>query len=87
MEEKIAKALEKVIDEDISYDDNLFDEGILNSLRVIDLVIELEDLLGIEIDAKYVTENNFSTKAAISLLMEKLLTNERSPQVNDASDK
>jgi acyl carrier protein len=36
------------------------------------LVAELEDMFDLEIDAKYVLEENFRTKEAITALMEKL---------------
>jgi acyl carrier protein len=66
MEEKIAKALERVVEGGGSYDNNLFDEGVLNSLRIVDLIIELEEIFSIEIDSKYITEDNFATKLAIA---------------------
>ena len=40
---------------------------------VIDLVTELEEVFDIEIDAKYVLEENFKTKEAIIALMKKLV--------------
>lgn len=66
MEEKILSVLEEVNEEIISYEgDNLLDDGILDSIQVIDLVSELEDALDIVIDAKLVVEDNFKTKQAI----------------------
>jgi acyl carrier protein len=63
-----------VNEEIVSYDgDNLFDAGILDSLQAVDLVAELEDAFDIEIDAKYVVEDNFKTKEAIINLVKKII--------------
>lgn len=74
MEEKVLEILAE-IDEDIpSYTgDNLFEAGLLNSFQVIDMVSELEDAFDIEIDAKYVVEENFATKDAIIALIKRLM--------------
>lgn len=72
MDEKVLEVLNNINEEIVSYDgDNLFDAGILDSLQAIDLVAELEDALDIEIDAKYVIEENFKTKDAIMSMVEK----------------
>lgn len=73
MKEKVIAVLERVNREIVLYDgDNLFDAGILNSLQTVDLVAELEDALDIDIDAKFVVEDNFKTKEAIIALIEKI---------------
>lgn len=76
MEEKVLDLL-KEIDEDIlTFEgENLFEAGILDSFLVIDLVAELEDTFDMEIDAKYVLEENFKTKEAIIDLMKKIIGN------------
>ena len=66
MEERILEVLAETIDGIEDYDgDNLFDDGLLDSFQVIDMVNDLEDEFDIEIDAKYVVEENFKTKEAI----------------------
>ena len=55
--------------------ENLFEAGLLDSFLVIDLVAELEDTFDMEIDAKYVLEENFRTKDNIIALMKKLIGN------------
>lgn len=66
MEERIIEVLANTIDGIEDYDgDNLFDDGLLDSFEVIDMVNDLEDEFDIEIDAKYVVEENFKTKEAI----------------------
>lgn len=74
MEEKVLDLL-KEIDEDIlEYEgDNLFEAGLLDSFLVIDLVSELEEAFDVEIDAKYVLEENFRTKEKIIKLVKDLM--------------
>ena len=70
MEEKVLEILAEMNKAIVSYDgDNLFDAGLLDSLQAVDLVGELEDAFDIEIDAKYVTEENFKSKEAIIALV------------------
>lgn len=74
MEEKILNVLAEVNEDIVSFDgDNLFDAGILNSLQAVDIVAELEDALDIDIDAKYVVEDNFRTKEAIIAMVKKIV--------------
>ena len=76
MKEELLKILEDINDDIVGYEgDNLFDDDILDSLSVIDLVAELEDHFGIEIDPKYIVEENFSSVDAILALIESLKKN------------
>jgi acyl carrier protein len=73
MEQKIREVLRNIDEGILTFEgDNLFEAGLLDSFLVIDLVAELEDTFDLEIDAKYVLEENFRTKEAITALMEKL---------------
>ena len=73
MEQKIREVLRNIDEGILTFEgDNLFEAGLLDSFLVIDLVAELEDSFDLEIDAKYVLEENFRTKEAITALMEKL---------------
>ena len=70
MEERILEILAEINEEIPGFDgDNLFDAGLLDSLQAVDLVGELEDEFDIDIDAKYVIEDNFKTKEAIIALV------------------
>lgn len=74
MEERIIKILSEINDEIPNYrGDNLFDAGLLDSLQAVDLVGELEDEFDIDIDAKYVIEENFKTKDAIIALVKRII--------------
>lgn len=74
MEEKIKEILAEINEDIPTYEgENLFDAGLLDSLQAVDLVGELEDNFDIEIDAKYVVEENFKSKDAIIALVKRLL--------------
>lgn len=74
MEQKVLKILAEINEDIPAYEgQNLFDAGLLDSLQVVDLVVELEDTFDIEIDAKLVVEDNFKSKNAIIALVKKLL--------------
>ena len=73
MEEKVMELLKEIDEEILGYEgENLFEAGLLDSFLVIDLVSELEDAFDIEIDAKYVLEENFKTKENIIKLTRRL---------------
>lgn len=73
MEEKVLELLKDIDEEILEFEgENLFEAGLLDSFLVIDLVAELEDAFDLEIDAKYVLEENFRTKGNIIALMRKL---------------
>lgn len=72
--ERVLEVLEEANDEIIGYDgDNLFDDGILDSFQVMDIVNDLEEEFDIEIDAKYVVEENFVTVDAIVALIDMII--------------
>lgn len=72
--ERVISVLEEANEELIGYTgDNLFDDGILDSFQVMDIVNDLEEELDIEIDAKYVVEENFVTVDAIVALIEMIM--------------
>ncbi len=74
MEERVLRILAETIDDIEEYDgDNLFEDGLLDSFQIVDIVADLEDEFGIEIDAKYVVEENFLSKEAIIALVKKLV--------------
>lgn len=73
MKEKIFNVLAEINEDIVLYKgENLFDAGILDSLQAVNLVAELEDALDIDIDARYVVEENFKTKEAIVAMVERI---------------
>ncbi len=74
MEEKVLEILKEHCEEALDYDgDSMMEDGIIDSFAVIQVVSDLEEVFDIEIDAKYVIEENFCNKAAIIELVRKLL--------------
>lgn len=73
MREKIIGILAEINEEVLEYGgDNFFEDGLLDSFMVVDLVSELEEQFDIEIDAEYVTEEHFKDVEAIVRLIGKL---------------
>lgn len=73
MNEAVIKVLASINEDILAYrGENLFDAGLLDSLQVIDLVVQLEDELDVDIDAELVVEDNFRTVPAIISLVERL---------------
>lgn len=74
MLEKVIRIIEEVTDKKIdSADMLLFEKGILDSFKIIELISELEDFFEIDIDAKYVIEENFCTVSAIERLISEII--------------
>ena len=73
MEEKILEILEDINEDIISYEgDDMYTEGVITSVEVLDIVSDIEDEFDIEIDAKYVIAENFANKEAIIALVKQI---------------
>ena len=74
MEEKILEILEEINEDIISYDgDDMYGEGVITSVEVLDIVSDIEDEFDIEIDAKFVVAENFANKEAIIALVKEII--------------
>jgi D-alanine--poly(phosphoribitol) ligase subunit 2 len=72
MENKVLDILEEVCSSDEVREDmdmNLFDAGLLDSLGVIQLLIEIEDVLGVKIEPTEVERNQIETPGKIIKLI------------------
>lgn len=66
MEEKILELLKEINEEILEYKgDNLYRDGLLDSIQVIDLVAELEAVFDIDIEPEFVILENFANKDSI----------------------
>ena len=66
MEERILEILANIEPDIVTYEgDDLFDAGIIDSMMIIDIVSDIEEEFGIEIDAELVIAENFSNKDTI----------------------
>ncbi|MBR2577936.1 MAG: acyl carrier protein [Erysipelotrichaceae bacterium] len=73
MREEILEILDEINEDISSYEgDNLLQDGLIDSLSIIDLVAELCDTFDINISAKYIIEDNFKSVDAIVALVESL---------------
>lgn len=75
MEKKILAILGDVNEEILTYTGtNMVGDGLLDSFEVISLIGTLEDEFDIEIDAEYVTVENFANKDSVISLVAKLVS-------------
>lgn len=76
MEQRIIEILGNASEEILTYTGaNMVDDDIIDSFGLIAIISELEEAFGIEIDADYVTEENFGNKDCIIALIKKLTSN------------
>lgn len=74
MEDKILEILEEINEDIISYTgDDMYGEGVITSVEVLDIVSDIEDEFDIEIDAKFVVAENFANKEAIIALVKEII--------------
>jgi len=74
MEDKILEILEDINEDIISYEGNdMYGEGVITSVEVLDIVSDIEDEFDIEIDAKFVVAENFANKEAIIALVKQII--------------
>lgn len=76
MKETIKNILANINEDILIYQgDNLYEAGLLDSLQVIELVVELEEAFDVEIDPEEVRIENFCTVDAITNMMERIKRN------------
>ena len=73
MEKKILEIVGNIKEEILTYTgSNMIEDDVIDSFGLITLISALEEAFGIEIDAEYVTEENFGNKDCIVALIKKL---------------
>ena len=72
MEELLSILKELHEDVDFEAEENLVDDGILDSLDIVTLITEINDTFDISIPAEEIIPENFNSAAAIWSLIEKL---------------
>ncbi len=76
MEKKVLEILGNASEEILTYTGlNMVDDDIIDSFGLISIISELEEAFKIEIDAEYVTEENFGNKDCIIALIKRLTGN------------
>lgn len=76
MEKIILEILGNASEEILTYTGlNMVDDDIIDSFGLISIISELEEAFKIEIDAEYVTEENFGNKDCVIALIKKLTGN------------
>ena len=72
MEELLNILKELHEDVDFEIEENLVDDGILDSLDIVTLITEINDAFDISIPAEEIIPENFNSASAIWFLIEKL---------------
>ena len=72
-EKIIIELIEKVINQNVSQEENLLDDAILDSLGTIMLIDELEKYFSIVIPPKDFTHFNFNSIKNINKMVEKII--------------
>ena len=72
MEELLNFLKELHEDVDFEAEENLVDDGILDSLDIVTLITEINDAFDVSIPAEEIIPENFNSAAAIWSLIEKL---------------
>jgi acyl carrier protein len=72
MEELLSILKELHEDVDFEAEENLVDDGILDSLDIVTLITEINDAFDISIPAEEIVPENFNSASAIWALIEKL---------------
>lgn len=72
MEELLNILKELHEDVDFEAEENLVDDGILDSLDIVTLITEINDTFDVSIPAEEIIPENFNSAAAIWSLIEKL---------------
>lgn len=73
MDKKILEILGKESKELLAYTgSNMVADDVIDSFGLISIISGLEDAFGVEIDAEYVTEENFGNKDCIIALIKRL---------------
>ena len=66
MEVKISELLKEINEDILDYQgDNLYKDGLIDSIQIVDLAVELGEAFGIEITPESVILENFANKEAI----------------------
>lgn len=73
MENKIREILNDIDEDILQYNgENMLDEGIIDSFTIMEIIVEIEEKIGITINPDDITEENFKTIKAIVKLVEKI---------------
>lgn len=77
MKKKLLEILNNIDENIAGYEgNNLFEDGMIDSFTVVEIVTEIERVFNIEINADDVVEKNFSTVENIWLLIDQNLREE-----------
>lgn len=75
IEEQVVAIIEDVLNSKLASNEGLLDNGLLDSLKTMNVIQQIEDQHDIEIDPEDFTHENFNSVAGIAAMIEKYDTN------------
>lgn len=73
--EKLLKILSEIVpDVDFETEENLVDDGLIDSFDIVSIISELTDVFGITIPVEEIEAENFNSAKSIQSLINKLLS-------------
>lgn len=73
MEKIIAILSEIVLDVDFETEENLVDDGLIDSIDIVSIIVELDAAYGISISSKEIDASNFNSAKAIKAMVDRIL--------------
>lgn len=72
MEEKLLEIIEKICDDDVVRDDldmDLMEEGLMDSIAVVELIVAVEEVFGVELSPTEYDKEDWSTVHKIEKIL------------------
>lgn len=73
MEKIIAILSDLILDIDFEAEENLVDDGLIDSSDIVSIIVELEATYGIVIPSQEIDASNFNSAKAIKAMVDKIL--------------
>lgn len=73
MEEIIAILSDLILDIDFEAEENLVDDGLIDSSDIVSIIVELEATYGIVIPSHEIDASNFNSAKAIKTMVDRIL--------------
>ena len=85
--EKILAILSKlVLDVDFEVEENLVEDGLIDSIDIVSMIVELNAAYGITIPSQEIDESNFESAKTIKAMVDRVLAQSSPTQNVEGSD-
>lgn len=73
MEKILAILSELVLDVDFEAEENLVEDGLIDSIDIVSIIVELNNAYGITIPAQEIDESNFKSAKTIKAMVDRIM--------------